>query len=145
MRTSQNAGAILMLDDEFDIVNIFSLALKREGFHVVAFTEPLLALEHFEKNSEKYCLVISDIRMPIMDGYAFTKRVKEIKPNVKVFFMSAHLNDDIQFRTGLSLVKLEEYIEKPISIIDFIRLVKKYFPTAEISKKSNRLETFNTT
>jgi response regulator RpfG family c-di-GMP phosphodiesterase len=127
---SQNTDTILMLDDEFDIMNIFTLALEQQGFHVVGFTEPLLALEHFQDNSEQYGLVISDIRMPVMDGYEFIKKVKEIKPNVKVFFMSALLIDDIQFTTGLSLVKVDEYIEKPISVNDFIRMVKKYFLTS---------------
>jgi response regulator RpfG family c-di-GMP phosphodiesterase len=73
--------------------------------------------------------------MPLTNGYQFIKRVKEIKPDVKVFFMSAFLIDDIQFRTGLSLVKAVEHIEKPISLNDFMRLVKKYFlTTTEISK-----------
>ena len=121
-----------MLDDEFDIMNIFTLAL---GFHVIGFTEPLRALDHFQKNSEQYGLVISDIRMPVMDGYEFIKKVKKIKPNVKVFFMSALLSDDIQFKTALWLVKVDEYIEKPISLNDFMKLVKKYFlTTTEISK-----------
>jgi hypothetical protein len=35
-----------------------------------------------------------------MDEYEFIRKVKEIKPKVKVFFMSALLIDDIQFRTG---------------------------------------------
>jgi two-component system response regulator YesN len=87
----------------------------------------MLALEHFQKNSEQYWLVVADIRMPLMDGYQFIKKVKEIKPNVKVFFLSAFLIDDIQFRTGLALVKADEYIEKPIPLIDFVRLLKKYF------------------
>jgi DNA-binding response OmpR family regulator len=54
MTTSKNTGAILMLDDEFDIVNIFTLALERQGFQVVGFTDPMLALDHFQKNSEQY-------------------------------------------------------------------------------------------
>jgi response regulator RpfG family c-di-GMP phosphodiesterase len=67
--------------------------------------------------------------MPLIDGYEFIKRVRELKPDVKVFFISAFLTDDIQYRTGLSLLKVDEYIEKPISLIDFIKLVKKYFLT----------------
>jgi len=123
-----------MLDDEFDIMSIFKLALERQGFHVIGFTEPLLALDHFQKNSYLYWLVVADIRMPLMDGYRFIRRVKEIKPDVKVFFMSAFLMDDIQFRTGLSLVKVDEYIEKPISINQLISLVRKYFTATETSK-----------
>ena len=129
MTTSQNAGAILMLDDDFDIVNIFTLALERQGFPVVGFTEPMLALDHFQKNPEQYRLVVSDIRMPVIDGYEFIKKVKEIKPEVRVFLLSAFLIDDIQYRTGLTLVKADEYIEKPISVNDFIMMVKKYLTT----------------
>lgn len=70
-----------------------------------------------------------------MDGYQFIKKVKEIKPEVRVFLLSAFLIDDIQYRTRLSLVKADEYIEKPISINDFIKLVKKYFLTTETSRK----------
>jgi DNA-binding response OmpR family regulator len=126
LMTSHNADSILMLDDEFDIMSIFTLALQRQGYHVIGFTEPMLALDHFQKNSERYWLVVADIRMPLIDGYQFIKRVKEQKPDVKVFFMSAFLTDDIQYRTGLSLLKADEYIEKPISLNDFIKLVKKY-------------------
>jgi CheY-like chemotaxis protein len=70
------------------------------GFRVIGFTEPHLALDHFLKNSYLYWLIVSDIRMPLMDGYQF--QVKEIKHDVKVFFMSAYLIDDIQFRTFVS-------------------------------------------
>ena len=134
MMSSQNADAILMLDDESDILSIFTLALQRQGFHVIGLTEPMLALDHFQKNSNRYWLIVSDIRMPIIDGYEFIKRVKEVKPDVKVFFMSAFLTDDIQYRTGLSLPKVDEYIEKPISLDDFMKLVEKYFLTTETSK-----------
>jgi len=120
-----------MLDDEFDIMRIFTLALERQGFHVIGFTEPLLALDHFQKNSEHYWMIISDIRMPLIDGYQFIKKVKEVKPDVKVFFMSAYLTDDIQYRTEQSLVKVDEFIEKPISIDNFISLVRKYSSTIE--------------
>src|SRR5215831_7224316 len=78
----QNADTILILDDEFDIMSIFTLALEQQGYHVIGFTEPLLALDHFQKNSDRYGLVISDLRMPVMNGYQFIKKVKEIKPQV---------------------------------------------------------------
>src|SRR5215467_371202 len=134
MTSPQDADTILMLDDESDIMSIFTLALERQGFHVIGFTEPLLALDHFQINSDRYWLIVSDIMMPSIDGYQFIKRVKEVKPDVKVFFMSAFLTDDIQYRTGLSLLKVDEYLEKPISLNEFIKLVKKYFLMTERSK-----------
>ena len=83
-----NANTVLLLDDEFDIITVFKQGLEKQGFRVFAFTDPLLALEHFQINSKQYGLVISDLRMPRMNGYEFIKKVKEMKPQIKVFFMT---------------------------------------------------------
>src|SRR5215471_8836719 len=122
----KGTDAILLLDDEFDIMTIFTQALKQQGFLVVGFTEPLLALDDFHINSDRYGLVISDLRMPVMNGYQFIKKVKEIKPQVKVFFISAFEIDDIELRTELPFVKVDEFIKKPISLEDFISTVSKH-------------------
>jgi len=126
MTSPQNADTILILDDEFDIMSIFILALEQQGYHVIGFTEPLLALDHFQKNSDRYGLVISDLRMPVMNGYQFVKKVKEIKPQVKVFFISAFEINEIEFRTELPFVKVDEFIKKPILLEDFISTVSKH-------------------
>jgi two-component system response regulator YesN len=93
---------------------------------VFAFTEPLLALEHFQINSKQYGLVISDLRMPGMNGYEFIKRIKEIKADVKVFFMTAFEIDDIEFRRVLPSVKIDEFVQKPISINEIADVISKY-------------------
>ena len=76
------------MDDESDIITTIEQLLKKRGFNVFGFTSPFKALEHFQANSGQFGLVISDLRMPEMNGYEFTKKVKEIKPEVKVFFIS---------------------------------------------------------
>ena len=123
---SKGADGILLLDDEFDIMTLFTQALKEHGFLVVGFTEPLLALDDFYINSDRYGLVISDLRMPVMNGYQFIKKVKEIKPQVKVFFISAFEIDDSEFRRELPFVKVDEFIKKPILLEDFISTVSKH-------------------
>ena len=121
-----NTNAILLLDDDFDIITVFRLGLEDKGFHVSVFTDPLLALDHFQMNPEQFGLVISDIRMPVMNGYDFIKKVKEMKPEVKVFLMTAFRIDDIEFRRELPLVKVDEIIHKPISLEDFTSMVSKH-------------------
>ena len=93
--------SILVLDDEFEIVTMIKSFLQKHGFHVYAFTDPHLALEHFQINARIYGLIISDIRMPQMNGFEFIKKVKGIKPEVKVFFMTAFEINDIEFRRVL--------------------------------------------
>jgi DNA-binding NtrC family response regulator len=68
LQISENRIAILVLDDDQDIVTILKIGLTRQGFYVAAFTDPNLALEEFGLNYKDYDLVISDIRLPQMKG-----------------------------------------------------------------------------
>lgn len=77
---------------------------------VFSFTDPYLAQEHFQTNSESYGLVITDLKMPGMNGYEFIKN--EIKSQVKVFFMTAFSINDKEFRRILPFVKIDEFIKK---------------------------------
>ncbi len=125
---------ILIVDDEFDIISIFKQALKNKGFHVFGFTDPLLALEHFQINAKRYGLVISDLRMPGMNGYEFVKKVNEIKPQIKIFLMTAFEINDMEFKRLLPKVKIEGLLQKPISLADFTSTVSKCVPS-KIGKK----------
>ena len=116
----------MILDDEFDIVSVLKQGIDKRGFRVFAFTDPHLALEHFQINCESYGLVITDLRMPRMNGYEFIKKVTEIKPQIKVFFMTAFSINDIEFRKVLPFVKIDEIIEKPVSLKKLVSLINKY-------------------
>lgn len=117
---------VLVLDDEFDIVAIMKHSLQKHGYHVFGFTDPSLALEHFMLNYESYSLVISDVRMPVMNGFEFIKKVREILPSIKIFLMSAFDINDSQYSKILLPLKVEGCIQKPISLKELIRTVQKY-------------------
>jgi YesN/AraC family two-component response regulator len=88
-----------------------------------------LALEHFQSKSKQFALVISDIRMPKMNGFEFIKKIKEIKPEVKVFLISSFEIDDFEFRKVLPSVKIDELIQKPISLKDLVIRIRKHIIT----------------
>ena len=60
---------ILVVDDESDILHIIKTVLEKEGLNVLAFTSPKAALEHLGQDCKDCSLVLSDIRMPEMNGY----------------------------------------------------------------------------
>ena len=121
LRTRQKS--ILVLDDDPDNCNIFKLGLERKfDSDVFAFTDPFLALEHFKINPERYGLVISDVRMPSMNGYEFVTKVKQINPDVKICLMSAFEADDIKSDLPKS-VKIDEFLQKPLSIGKLTELI----------------------
>ena len=121
-----NTNSILLLDDESDIATTLKQGLEKLDFQVYSFTDPLLALEHFRIDSKQFRLVISDLRMPGMNGYEFLKTVKKIKPEVKVFLMTAFEIDKAEFRRVLNSVKIDEFIQKPISFKHLARMVSEH-------------------
>jgi DNA-binding NtrC family response regulator len=113
--------AIVVIDDEADLVNLFSEALKLNSFKVCAFTNPLEALNHIQKNPEDYGLVISDFKMPIMNGNELCTKLININPNLKVVLMSAY--PDIKYDKEKFL-----FVNKPIPIAQLIKLAKENLP-----------------
>ncbi|MFL6382349.1 MAG: response regulator [Nitrososphaeraceae archaeon] len=107
---------ILVVDDEQDIVNLIKQSLEPNGFQAYIFIEPSAALEHFISHSKDYDIVISDIRMPGMNGYGFIRNVKENNPKVKVILMTAFEIDDKEFHNVLSDIKLDAFLQKPFHI-----------------------------
>ena len=56
--------AIAIIDDETDLVDLFQEILEGDGFKVCAFTDPIQAYNHIQKNPNDYDLILSDYRMP---------------------------------------------------------------------------------
>ena len=120
-----NQMMIQVVDDEFDILNIIKLYLQKVGLNVFGFTDPNLALEHFRINCKDYILVVSDIRMPGMNGFEFVRKVREISPAIKVLLMSAFEVNSNELSIGLGGAKIEGFIQKPISLRKLSSIVQK--------------------
>ena len=115
-----------MLDDELDITTVIITLLRKNGFNVVGFTNPFLALEHFQMNFKDYSIILSDIRMPGMNGFEFVKKSREIKPEVKVLLMTAFdINTDI-VSEGLLPTKVNGLIQKPVSSNELNSIIRKH-------------------
>jgi len=92
-----NKGLIAVVDDELDIAQIFRDDLQAtNGFTIFAFTELQTVFEHFELNREDYTLIISDLRMPSINGMELIKKIKELNPYIRTILMTAfEINDDL--------------------------------------------------
>jgi CheY-like chemotaxis protein len=107
---------IMVLDDDFDFSQLVKKILQKHRFKkVFAFTDPLLALEHFRINQKDYSLIISDIRMPTMNGLEFVREARKINPKVKVVLMTAFEINEKEFARVLPKPKIDGLIRKPAS------------------------------
>jgi CheY-like chemotaxis protein/predicted transcriptional regulator len=81
---------ILLIDDEPDVALTYKSFLASEGYVVDAFRDPEKAVEHFVSSRPMhYDLVITDIRMPDMNGLRLYQCLKSIDPSIKVIFVTA--------------------------------------------------------
>lgn len=79
---------ILIVDDEAGIVRLCQRVLERAGYQVYPFTNPQKALEFVQ--SETPDLLLTDIRMPSMDGFELASQCKNICPNLVVLMMTGY-------------------------------------------------------
>ena len=79
--------SILVVDDEGNSCRGLKALLSREGYHVDCVANGQEGLQYLRKNSPQ--LVISDIRMPEMDGLSFLRRIKRDYPRINVILMTA--------------------------------------------------------
>jgi len=109
---------LLIVDDDPDIVQVLKQGFLKNNFLVSAFTNPEEALQNFQSNSEDYCLMLSDIRMPGMSGIKLARKVKEINPKVKVVLMTSFEIKDNEFSKVFPSTQVDGFAQKPILIED---------------------------
>lgn len=113
------------MDDEPDVLYITVRALGNCGFPIDNFTDPAKALAHFEKHASEYSLVLSDIRMPSIQGIEFLNRIKRIRPDIPVMAMTAYSMADDDIAGSVPWLKKEEIVHKPFKALAICNMVKQ--------------------
>jgi two-component system response regulator (stage 0 sporulation protein F) len=128
---------VAIVDDEKDITVLFRDALQRiKGISIFAFTNPLMALEHFTINKEQYVLVISDLRMPSLNGLELVKKIKDLNPLSRTILMTAFEIDDKLFQEYSKKDIINAFLQKPIRLDDLFVVVNNQLHTYELQKNS---------
>ncbi|MCS6992527.1 MAG: response regulator [Anaerolineales bacterium] len=115
-------GPILVVEDVPNVLELLEVTLRFKGYEVASARNGIEALEMVEKVNP--ALIISDILMPKMDGYAFVQKLR-INPatrRIPVIFLSATYvtPEDKKFALSLGATR---FIEKPIDTEDFLLTV----------------------
>ena len=104
----------MVVDDEPDILESLERFLKKWELDIDAFLDPVLALKHFEERPKDYEMVISDIRMPGLDGLELVKTILQLRPDVKLIFITAFFTEEIEIEKAMPRRDYEVF-EKPFS------------------------------
>src|SRR6266508_5320535 len=116
---SRNNRIVSVVDDDTSTVTFFHEALGQniDGISIFSFIDPIKAFEHFTENSENYTLVISDLRMPCLNGLELLKKVKTSNPKVRKILMSAYnFEEEELYQQYMREAVINSTIEKPVTM-----------------------------
>jgi len=116
------AGRILVLDDEENYAEMLQDLLRGHNYQVDMATRPERAIDQLEEIP--YDLVISDYKMPVMDGADFLKKARELYPNLPFILVSGLMNTPELVKVANMSVTL--VMEKPLDTEAFLSHVSKF-------------------
>ena len=108
--------SVMVVDDEPEIANLYEEFLRKSGFISTCFIDPLLALEHYNQNPNRYSLIITDLCMPSLDGIRFAKRIREFDTKIKILLITAFYFNDMLDTEEYKEAKLSGLIQKPTKL-----------------------------
>lgn len=130
MAESPSSRRVMVVDDEQDILTVIKFSLqscKECTFLVEAYPNPYVALEKFKQNPSLYSIVLTDIRMPNMNGFQFARNIKNIREDIPIVFMTAFVID--QNLPGFEEVFMKgNIIRKPEGLLEVCATLQQQLP-----------------
>ena len=138
--TSKSKAKILIIDDNKDITDLFSIFLESNGYIVNAYTNPVEAFNNFSKNSHD--LIVLDLKMPKMDGMTLYHRIKEIDDKVIICFTTADKNYIQQLQKGI--IDIEKIVlYKPVLLKDLKKKIESILLLSRQKEVNSKLALMN--
>lgn len=126
---------LLVLDDEQRMVDILAMVLRREGYEVVTHISSQAALDALE--SEPFDLLITDLKMPDVDGLGVLKHARTACPELPVILITAHATVD----TAITAIRAGafDYVEKPFDNDELKMLVQRALDVTRLARENRYL------
>lgn len=112
---SPSKNIIYLVDDELDITTILKKILEQNGYAVHAFNDPKKAVEDFKANGKDCAVILSDIRMPGMNGFQLAREFRQHRPDVRIVLMSSFEINRAEFYKVLPSTDVAAFLTKPVS------------------------------
>jgi len=112
VRGARGTETILLVEDEEQVREVAGAILRAAGFHVLVAASPSEAVLLCEESPERIDLVLTDVIMPKMNGRQLAERLRSLRPEIRVLFMSGY-TDDMILQNGI-LELGASFIQKPM-------------------------------
>ncbi|WP_137135043.1 sigma-54 dependent transcriptional regulator [Rhizobium sp. FKY42] len=130
-----DATPVLLVDDDRDLLKATAQTLDLAGFTVTSRTSALEALSSLDCDYSG--VVVSDIRMPAMDGLEFFDRIRSIDPDVPVILMTGH--GDIPMAVAAIQAGVYDFMTKPFAADRLVQCVRRAAEKRKLVLENRRL------
>ncbi len=114
---------LLLVDDEEEILSVYSELLRAHGYLIKSFSNSLDALNHFRKNPSAYDLVLTDMTMPNLSGDILGQKIMQIMPDIPVIICTGFSK---VMESGDSLAAgFAAYLTKPVEAGELLFTIRK--------------------
>ncbi len=114
-------ATILVVDDEENAREGLSKILSKEGYRVETAANGKEAIDTLKR--QRYELVITDMRMPLMDGFEVLREIKKMDENIGVIMITAY--GEVESYLEAMNMGAFEYINKPVRVNELKRVISK--------------------
>ena len=108
---------ILVVDDDVQILDFLQRCLTEEGYEVATASQGEAAVQRLRE--EAFSLILTDMKMPEMDGLALLKEARRLRPDVAIVVLTAHGT----FENAIAALREEgayDYLLKPLETLDLL-------------------------
>jgi|YelNatPaOPRAMG01_1025707.scaffolds.fasta_scaffold16090_2 two-component system response regulator AtoC len=127
---------ILVADDEENIRMLLSETLKDEGYEIIEVTNGDEAVKEVKKSD--FDCVLMDVRMPVLDGMEAFLKIREIRNNLPVIFLTAYGSSDLAIKAMKK--GAYDYLTKPFDLEELKVKVKKAIELKELTENAPKFE-----
>ncbi len=114
---------VMVVEDEVQILELCQQVLRRAGYQVIIASQPGEALILAEKHPGDIHLLVTDVVMPSMNGKELKERLEQVKPGIRVLYMSGYTANIIAHRGVLA--EGVEFLQKPFATRDLAKKVRQ--------------------
>lgn len=131
------AGQVVIVEDEAESRKAMSLALRKRHYQVEDFSNGADAIQYIRRNAADIDLVITDLRMPGVDGMTVVKEAKEANREISAILVTAYGSVD----SAVQAMKLgaDDYLTKPIDLFEFRARVSHFIKNAALNREVKQL------
>jgi DNA-binding NtrC family response regulator len=132
----EGKGQIVVIDDDEGNRRSTEMALRKDGYTVTAFASGEEGLEHLRRSGAD--LLVTDLRMPAMDGLEVLEQAKQVDPGIAVLVITGF--GSVESAVDAMKQGADDYLQKPVNLVELRKRVAAAVEKRRLAQEVARLK-----